>query len=368
MMGKKMIVKRTLLLLSVMAATLIVASGMALAVNKVCPSGSTEQNPCLGTKKTEKASGKDLLIGTDGADYIKALSGNDNISAGSGNDTTDGGSGNDTYSYENGWEDDTLIDASGTDHLNFSALANGVYAVLVPETASGGIVQGGPNGDDTINFSSGTVVEKVTGSSSKDDYILTGGAANTLRPGSGTGGAYLEDVGGNNNFSSGVSIPASSDTYSGFAASGYGNVSIVDHGGTADKLLLPFASTGAYFKAINGDGDAAVDDLLIMTSNTDYVYLNGQLEPDGNQDGHIEQIQFTDGTVSIGGQAQAQSLSGAKTTGSAEAQVQKLNEASTLDAAERVKRSQVAKKIIEEAKKKAQDHDEKLSASGGEKR
>ncbi len=36
-----MMVKRTLLLLSVMVATLIAASGVALAVNKVCPSGTT---------------------------------------------------------------------------------------------------------------------------------------------------------------------------------------------------------------------------------------------------------------------------------------------------------------------------------------
>ena len=101
MMGQQtMRVKRTLLLLSIMAATLLAASGVALAVNKVCSSGSTQANPCLGTNKTKKASGNDTLIGTSGPDYIKALSGNDNISGGSGNDTTDGGAGNDTYSYK----------------------------------------------------------------------------------------------------------------------------------------------------------------------------------------------------------------------------------------------------------------------------
>ncbi len=41
MMGQTMMVKRTLLLLSVMVATLIAASGVALAINKVCPSGTT---------------------------------------------------------------------------------------------------------------------------------------------------------------------------------------------------------------------------------------------------------------------------------------------------------------------------------------
>ncbi len=52
------------------------ASGVALAVNKVCPSGTTQANPCSGTKNN------DLLIGTNGPDYIKGLVGNDNISGG----------------------------------------------------------------------------------------------------------------------------------------------------------------------------------------------------------------------------------------------------------------------------------------------
>jgi len=50
--------------------------------------------------------------------------------------------------------------------------------------------------------------------------------------------------------------------------------------------------------------------------------------------------------LSIGSTTQAQSLSGAKTTGSAEARVAELNEASTLDAAEKEKRSKAAKKVI----------------------
>ena len=48
MMGQTMMVKRTLLLISMIVATLIAASGMALAVNKVCPSGM-QTNPCSGT-------------------------------------------------------------------------------------------------------------------------------------------------------------------------------------------------------------------------------------------------------------------------------------------------------------------------------
>jgi hypothetical protein len=220
-----------------------------------------------------------------------------------------------------------------------------VYAVLLPEAGHNyAQTEGG-----LLNLASGTVVEKVTGTST-DDYIMTGGAANTLRPGPGTGGAALIDYGGGT--ISGTSYPASSDTYTGFATGGYGEVEITDHGGTADKLVLPFASTDAYFEAQGGDGDPAMDDLYIATSNTDGVYIYGQLEPNGNVKGRIEQIVFTDETITIGTETpQAQTLSGAKATGSAEAQVAALNEASNLDEAEKAKRSEAAKKAIEEAKR-----------------
>jgi Ca2+-binding RTX toxin-like protein len=360
MMGQKtMMVKRTLLLLSVVVATLIAASGVAFAVSKVCPSGSTEANPCSGT------TGIDTLIGTSGPDYIKGLAGNDKISGGAGNDTTDGGGGNDTYSYKDGWGHDLLRDTGGSaDHLNFSAVGSsggdGVTAYLLGNSTDNDLF--GPDGEE-LTLPSGTFIEKVTGSSG-EDYIDTGPGANTLRPGPGTGGAYFVDEGGMPN-----EFPASSDTYSGFSASGYGEVSIEDHGGTADKLVLPFASTDAYFEAYNPDGGPAADDLLIMTSSTDSIYIYGQLEPNGTQKGHIEQIQFTDEILTIGSEtAQEQTLSGAKTTDSAEARVAELNEASSLDAAEKEKRKEAAKKIIEEAKKKAQDLDKKHSPSGAEKK
>ena len=77
---------RTLaMLVAAIAAALVLASGAALAVNKVCPSGTTLANPCSGT------TANDLLIGTSGFDYIKGLAGNDKISAGAGDDTTEGG-------------------------------------------------------------------------------------------------------------------------------------------------------------------------------------------------------------------------------------------------------------------------------------
>jgi Ca2+-binding RTX toxin-like protein len=202
----------------VIVATLVVASGVAMAVNEVCPSDTNSTEPCKGTSKTQKRSGNDLLIGTSGQDYILALSGNDKIAAGAGDDYTDGGAGNDTYSYATGWGNDTVVDASGVDTLNFSAMsgggtATGITAKLYPEfgqnTVSGNTFSG-PGGSVDVSLDPGNVIEKVVGSADGLDNITTGGVANILQPGPGTGGATFNDYGGNG------PIPASNDTYSGF--------------------------------------------------------------------------------------------------------------------------------------------------------
>src|SRR3712207_8247397 len=69
--GNVAIGRRALLLLLAVVAALLAASGVALAVNKVCPSGTTQANPCLGTNASDK------LTGTSRTDYIKGRAGND---------------------------------------------------------------------------------------------------------------------------------------------------------------------------------------------------------------------------------------------------------------------------------------------------
>ena len=69
--------RRAILLLTVMAATLLVASGVALAVNKI------------GTD------GPDTLIGTNGPDNLLGLGGNDDLIARAGDDNLQGGPGKD---------------------------------------------------------------------------------------------------------------------------------------------------------------------------------------------------------------------------------------------------------------------------------
>ena len=339
--------RKAILLVLTMAATLLLASGVAFAVNKVCPPGTTVPGakPCLGTSKTKTSSGNDLLIGTSGADYIKALSGNDKISAGGGNDTTDGGAGNDTYSYADGWSTDALIDGSGIDTLNFSAVSGGISTSLHPDLSSNPQnVVSGPNGErvDVSLSPTRSDIEKVVGSASSFDNMFTGGAANILQPGPGKGGGRFTDLGGY------VSIPASNDTYSGLLASGFGPIFILDYGGNVDKLILPFASTEAYFEALDDDRDGSDDLLLVMSTSTDYVYLYGQLEPYGNIPGHIESLQFTDDTLKIGSASATTSASSSATSSSdsVASQVDALNEASTLSASKKDELKKAAKKFL----------------------
>jgi Ca2+-binding RTX toxin-like protein len=69
--------RRAIVMMTVMAATLVVASGIALAVTKI------------GTN------GPDILMGTNGDDTLIGKGGNDNLFAKDGNDTLLGGPGRD---------------------------------------------------------------------------------------------------------------------------------------------------------------------------------------------------------------------------------------------------------------------------------
>ncbi len=356
--------RRVVLLLTAMLAALVMTSGAAIAVNKVCPSGTTLSNPCKGTPKTKTSSGDDTLIGTAGPDYILALSGNDKISAGAGADYTNGGAGNDTYSYRDGMGTDTVADASGIDTLNFSAMTSGVLASLYP--GDGAFPANWVNDNSfarlvTLSSDPGNVIEKVVGSANGDDFIQTGRAANILQPGPGPGGATLIDIGGCNSSNQGnppdcgnppnPSVPASNDTYSGFSTNGYGTVYISDLGGTADKLVLPFASTDAYFEASDSDGNGSPDSLLIMSTSTDSVLIFGQLAPYLGRAGHIETIQLTDGNFSIGSASATASVStAASSSDSGTSQVGALNAASTFGASKRDELAEAAKKILSNAK------------------
>src|SRR5215207_6260494 len=89
--------RRVALLLTVMAVTLVVVNGVALALSK------------------EGTDGADTLRGTPEADKIRGLSGNDTLRGSAGNDTVYGNQGKDTIYGGHG--DDILRGRKGGDSI-----------------------------------------------------------------------------------------------------------------------------------------------------------------------------------------------------------------------------------------------------------
>jgi Ca2+-binding RTX toxin-like protein len=304
--AKRKMRRGTVLMLTIMAATVVLSSGIALAVTKQCPSGTTEQNPCLGTNKTKKTTDNDILMGTGGPDYMMAMSGNDLLIGGSDADTTDGGSGNDTYSFRDGFAKnasgavgtETLKDSSGIDTLNFSGVTQGLYIRAIPDWIAfraDANMATNTSTSERVDLGS-SAVERIVGSSGSDN-IRGGKESNTLMPGPG-GDDSLGDYGGCAPVCavSGASIPASDDTYKGFKS---GSSSVIDFGGTKDVVdLTPLASYDAYFE-VSGQS------LVIYISGTDKVTISGYF----TSRHRIERIVFSDTTITGVEQAQTMATS-----------------------------------------------------------
>jgi Ca2+-binding RTX toxin-like protein len=84
--------RRVALLLSVVAAALILASGVALAKNFA---GTNGDDRFIGTNKADKA------FGAGGNDFLSGKGGRDELYAGTGRDTLRGGEGNDYLNAAN---------------------------------------------------------------------------------------------------------------------------------------------------------------------------------------------------------------------------------------------------------------------------
>jgi Ca2+-binding RTX toxin-like protein len=124
--------RRAILLITVMAAALPLASGVVIAATVVtCQSGSTSTNPCRGTnsddiitgtaKNTDTGeTGDDYIIGGPtmlgyGDDIIYGRSGNDKLYGGYGDDQIYGEEGDDTM--DGGYNRDTLEGGDGNDKI-----------------------------------------------------------------------------------------------------------------------------------------------------------------------------------------------------------------------------------------------------------
>jgi Ca2+-binding RTX toxin-like protein len=113
--------RRVVLVLAVMALALLLASGVAMAVNKI---GTNGPDTLRGTN------GDDKLVGRGGNDILLALAGNDNLLGGPGKDIVNGGSlarpfggdknlvggrGNDAV--QGGKDSDNIVGGAGNDFV-----------------------------------------------------------------------------------------------------------------------------------------------------------------------------------------------------------------------------------------------------------
>ncbi len=157
--------RRTVLLLTVMAACLVVASGVAMAVNKI---GTDGPDTLQGTNE------HDTLNGKGGDDVLLALAGNDTLLGGAGKDgllggsvaeplgghkTMAGGDGNDVVN--GGLDSDTLVGGDGNDFF----YGGDFEPPLARDTFSGGA------GNDVLD-----VINKPAGK----DVVTCGGGVDRV--------------------------------------------------------------------------------------------------------------------------------------------------------------------------------------------
>ena len=226
-------------LLTMMAAAILLASGVALAENVRCP--NRDNNLCVGT------SGADTMTGTNRSDTIEARGGDDttfglgrrdmlfggggddHLAGGTGKDVLDGGpspginyeilcggagndvskesTGYDNYAFADGWGQDTISGQGDTlsDGVDFSGDSG--FCATVPVSADLTIdlgtgrafeTTGGEDGANTVSWSppvAGTqtsagvsVIERAIGGSGNDtitgsthfNYLSGGGGGDTL--------------------------------------------------------------------------------------------------------------------------------------------------------------------------------------------
>jgi Ca2+-binding RTX toxin-like protein len=149
--------RRVILLLTVMAATLAVASGVAFAVNKI---GTNGPDTLRGTNKD------DNLLGRGGNDDIFGLGGNDNLRGEEGKDNVFGGN-----ERRPSGGDKNLLGGEGNDRV-----LGGTGSDNLVGGEDNDLVDGGPGADD------------ITGGDGTDllfDGEQRGGATDTLVGGDG---------------------------------------------------------------------------------------------------------------------------------------------------------------------------------------
>jgi Ca2+-binding RTX toxin-like protein len=255
-----------------------------------------------------------ISIGTDNSETVAGTDGNDQINGKGGDDRLLGRAGNDTYYFADGFGVDTLVDTAGTDAMSFSTLSTGVNAYLIPEWGDAWNAVYDTD-DETVRVYLSTttrdsLIEQFTGGLG-EDYVASGGANNTLRPGGGADDE-LRDYGGYGGGGMYDPIPKSDDTYRSFA-SNTGTDRVTDYGGSADVLdLRPFESTDVYVDrvdAVEDDNDTTEQSLRLVTGkNAEGEDIEVIIVGYFTNRYKIEEIRFADDTIST---AQTQDLAAA---------------------------------------------------------
>jgi Ca2+-binding RTX toxin-like protein len=303
--------RRAALLIISVAATLVVAGGVALAATISCKVGTS----CVGTDRADTMTGTnqadsmkgrgggDTMYGRDGGDDINGGDGIDEINAGLGDDELyggpnpntlspeeklSGGAGDDSYVFEGGWGDDKITDgeSSGKDTLVFSSVrrlnvdldssdglgevyADGgllhIHAAAVIEDVEGGATRDVVRGNDAPNGFLGKGGNDSLLGGGNDDALFGGLGADVLNGGPGNdalSGSSLGDIGD----LADISDVIDNDVY--IFQDGWGRDSITDAAGTNHLFF--------------GELTSSVSVTVRLTPGEAYETASGSLESSPN--------------------------------------------------------------------------------------
>ncbi len=218
--------RRVSLLLMVTMATLLMASGVALAFNVIqCKvsgycMGTTQSDLIKGTPKQDVGiygreapdslygyGSEDSLNGEGGNDKLFGGGGSDSMGGDEGNDRLEGGAGGDRYSFGRGWGHDTVVDTTPPIEQPDNALYSWYNELdqTIRLNSDSGPRPELQDGTNTVNWG-GNVIDKVWNSGYGDDDIIGNGAPNyissdygadQIRGGGGDDIIYVDDGVGN---------------------------------------------------------------------------------------------------------------------------------------------------------------------------
>jgi hypothetical protein len=166
--------RRATLMLSTMGLAVLLAAGVAYALDIQCQPGSSEENPCVGTDA------RDTLTGTEGDDFIEGRGSNDVLRGLGGDDFLAGDGAGVSLSRQTGDElfggpgNDTMIGNGGSDLYSGGGGAD-VFAADNPTEAEGVDAVNAGRGNDTVNAEEGQKDVIDCGRGTRDEVTFDAG-------------------------------------------------------------------------------------------------------------------------------------------------------------------------------------------------